>query len=188
MSPAVPIVSLLLLASTVLVAGCSSPTSSGQVALTSRSADVAAAGESAMHDGPVARRAADAVARASAAEVAAFMAADPDALAALWSESFVVTNPFNQLVGKQQVLTLVSSGILAFSAYDRTIDYARVYGDMVIVAGRETVIWSGRMPLAGQTSLLRYTAVWSRHGNEWQEVARHANIILPGVPGGPPTP
>lgn len=122
-----------------------------------------------------------------AAEVEAFLADDVAALAALWSDNFVVTNPFNQFVNKQQVLSLVTSGTLAFSSYLRHIEYVHVYQDIVIVAGSETVVWAGRIPLAGQTSNLRYTAVWARHGNEWQEVARHANLILPGVPAGPPS-
>ena len=151
-----------------------------------RAADAAESSDARSEEGPDASRATAAVAQASAAEVAAFMAADPSALAALWSESFVVTNPFNQFATKPQVLSLVASGILAFSSYDRTIEYAHAYGDQVIVAGSETVVWAGRLPLTGKTSHLRYTAVWARHGNEWQEVARHASLILAGAPGGPP--
>ena len=98
-------------------------------------------------------------------------------MAQLWSDEFVVTNPFNQFLNKQQVLALVNSGTLAFSAYQRDIAYAHAYGRVVIVAGSETVVWAGKSPLAGQTSLLRYTAVWARHGDTWQEVARHASMV-----------
>lgn len=159
---------LTLSASTLLSAGCSSskPT---EPALT-------------------AARAAAEVAHADSAEVQAFLANDPTTLARLWSDDFVVRNPFNQFVTKQQVMTLVTSGTLAFASYERHIEYTKAYGDLVVVAGSETVVWAGRMPLAGQTTQLKYTAVWARQGNEWREIARHANIVPPGGPAAPGMP
>lgn len=135
--------------------------------------------------GLVAARAEAAVARADSAEVQAFLANDPTTLSRLWSDDFVVRNPFNQFVTKPQVVNLVTSGILAFSAYERHIEYTKAYGDLVVIAGSETVVWAGKMPLAGQTTQLKYTAVWARQGNEWREIARHANIVPPGGPAGP---
>jgi hypothetical protein len=49
---------------------------------------------------------------------------------------------------------------------------------MAIVVGNETVVWAGKMPNAGQTSHLRFTAVWMKQNAGWQEIARHANIIV----------
>ena len=114
---------------------------------------------------------------ANAREVAAFMAVDAKALDAVWADGMVVTNPLNQFVTKSQVLGMVGSGVLRFASYDRKIEYIRTYGDIAIVAGAETVGWAGKMPMAGQSSHLRFTAVWQRSGSGWREVARHANII-----------
>lgn len=171
-----------LFISSALLVACSSsvptsPKTTGESLVADASQGVPSTG--------AARRAEEAVQRADAAEVSAFLANDPTALARLWGENFVVTNPFNQFLNKQQVLALVTSGTLGFSAYDRHIDYVRAYGDVVVVAGRETVVWAGHMPLTGQTSNLRYTAVWARHGDDWQEVARHASMVLAGGPPGP---
>ena len=105
------------------------------------------------------------------------MKVDPKALAQLWSDEMVVTNPFNHFVKKQQVLDLVNSGTLAFTSYDRQLEYVRMYGDVAIVAGAETVAWAGKLPLAGKTSHLRFTAVWMKENGRWQQVARHANIV-----------
>jgi hypothetical protein len=132
-------------------------------------ADAAAAGT----------RAEDAVRQASAAEVKAFLDKDPARLATLWSDDMVVTNPLNKFVHKLQVLGMVRSGVLTFSAYGRTIDYAHIYGDTVILAGHETVTWGSRMPHAGKTEQLLFTAVWMKQGGHWQEVARHANVVPP---------
>ena len=102
---------------------------------------------------------------------------DPSILGRLWSDTFVVTNPLNKFVSKQQVLGMVQSGFLVITSYDRQIEYIHFYGDMVVVAGAETVTWGGKMPNAGKEEKLRFTAVWMRGDQGWQEVARHANIV-----------
>jgi len=73
---------------------------------------------------------------------------------------------------------MIESGNLAVSSLDRQIEYVHVYRDTVIVAGSETAVWAGRMPIAGQTSHLRITSIWMKQGGRWQEVARHANIMV----------
>ena len=118
-----------------------------------------------------------AVRQASAQEVRAFMDKDSGQLASLWSDDMVVTNPLNKFVNKRQVLGMVQSGVLTFTAYDRAIKYAHVYGDTVILAGNETVTWGSKMPHAGKTERLLFTAIWMKRGGHWQEVARHANVV-----------
>jgi hypothetical protein len=119
------------------------------------------------------------VRRLNTEEVNAFLKNDPGAMERLWSDDFVVTNPLNRFVTKQQVLGMMRSGFLVISEYDRKIEYLRVYGDMVIVAGAERVKWGGRMPNAGKYENLRFTAVWMLKNGRWQEIARHANIVPP---------
>jgi uncharacterized protein (TIGR02246 family) len=121
----------------------------------------------------------DEIRRLSAEEVNAFLKNDRAAMAHLWSDDFVVTNPLNKFVTKQQVLEMVDSGFLVIPTFDRQIEYLRVYGDIVIVAGGETVVWGGKMPNAGKSENLRFTAVWMKQGGRWQEIARHANIVPP---------
>ena len=125
------------------------------------------------------KRAEETVRQASAQEVKAFLDKDAGQLASLWSDDMVVTNPLNKFVSKRQVLGMVRSGVLTFTAYERTIEYARVYGDTVILAGNETVTWGIRMPHAGKTERLLFTAVWMKQAGRWQEVARHANVVPP---------
>lgn len=121
----------------------------------------------------------DQVRKLNAEETNAFLRKDPATMARLWSDDFVVTNPLNKFASKQQVLGMMKSGFLVITAYQRNIEYLRVYGDMVIVAGSETVTWGGGMPNAGKAENLRFTAVWMKQGGRWQEIARHANIVLP---------
>ena len=119
----------------------------------------------------------DEIRRLSAEEVDAFLKNDRAMMARLWSDDFVVTNPLNKFVTKQQVLGMVDSGFLVITSFDRQIEYLRVYRDIVIVAGRETVVWGGRMPNAGKSENLRFTAVWMKQGGRWLQIARHANIV-----------
>ena len=72
---------------------------------------------------------------------------------------------------------MVKSGFLVITSFDRQIEYLRIYGDIVIVAGGETVVWGRKMPNAGKTEYLRFTAVWMKQTGNWQEIARHANIV-----------
>ena len=115
----------------------------------------------------------------SAAEVQAFLARDAAAMERLWADEFVVTNPLNRFVTRRQVLDMVRSGVLVITAFDRQVEYLKVYGDTAILAGRETVTWGGKRPNAGRTELLRITAVWMRHDGAWRQVARHANVVPP---------
>jgi uncharacterized protein (TIGR02246 family) len=117
------------------------------------------------------------VRRLNAEEVDAFLHKNPKAMARLWSDDLVVTNPLNKFVDKRQVLGMVESGFLVITSYDRRIEYVRVYGDAVIVAGSETVLWGGKMPNAGKTEHLRFTGIWMKQNGRWQQVARHANIV-----------
>lgn len=115
--------------------------------------------------------------RLNAEEVDAFLKKDPSAMARLWSDDFVVTNPLNKFANKQQVLGMVQSGFLVITSYDRRIEYVRQYADVVVVAGAETVVWGGQMPNAGKTEQLRFTGIWIKQQGRWQQVARHANIV-----------
>jgi uncharacterized protein (TIGR02246 family) len=125
------------------------------------------------------KRAEEEVRRLNVEENQAFPHKDPKTLARLWSDDLVVTNPLNKFVSKQQVLGMVESGFLVITSFDRQIEYVRVYGDTVIVAGSETVVWGGKMPNAGKTEHLRFTGIWMKQRGRWQEVARHANIVPP---------
>jgi ketosteroid isomerase-like protein len=118
-----------------------------------------------------------AVRKLNVEEVDAFLHKDTKAMARLWSDDFVVTNPLNKFATKQQVLGMVESGFLVITSDDRQIEYAQVYGDIVIVAGSETVLWGGKMPNAGRTEHLRFTGIWMKQSGEWRQIARHANVV-----------
>jgi uncharacterized protein (TIGR02246 family) len=102
---------------------------------------------------------------------AAFLRGDIATLQRLLSEDFVVTNPFNRVLGKQQVLEALEAGTIKHTAYEREIEVLRLHVETAVVMGRETVVDKG------QTKNRRYTEIWLRREGRWQVIARHANII-----------
>jgi uncharacterized protein (TIGR02246 family) len=113
----------------------------------------------------------------------AFLRADVDAIARVYADDFVVTNPFNKFLTQKQVLEMVRGGTLAFKEFTREVQYVRQYGeDTVIAAGEERGIWGGKLPTAGQPLHLRFTAVFRKRDGRWQIVARHASMVQPSKP------
>jgi ketosteroid isomerase-like protein len=102
----------------------------------------------------------------------AMLARDIGALKRLCSDDFVVTNPFNRIINKQQMLEGVESGRIKHSVFERQIEYLRTYEGTAVVMGYETVIDDG------PTIHRRYTEVWMMQDGRWQLIARHANQIL----------
>ncbi len=114
----------------------------------------------------------------NAQEVLAIQASDRKTLKKIWHDDFHVTNPFGKFLDKKQVLDMVEEGTLAFSSLNRNIEYIRFYDDTAVVSGSETVVWAGKMPIAGKSSVVRFTSVWVEKGGSWEEVARHASMVL----------
>lgn len=119
-------------------------------------------------------------------ERAAMEKNDLQALSRCFSDDFVVTNPFNRFLNKQQVLEGVTSGAIALKNFERKLEYVRLYGDTAVIAGVESGVWAGKMPLAGRPFQLRITGVARKVNGQWVEVARHASMILPKPAEAPP--
>jgi len=119
-------------------------------------------------------------------ERVAFEKRDMPVLERCFADEFVVTNPFNQFLNKQQVLQGLKSGMIALKDFERKIDYVRVYGDTAVIAGSESGIWAGKMPMAGRPFHLRITGVARKVKGQWVEVARHASMVLAGPASAPP--
>src|SRR3569832_1522354 len=79
----------------------------------------------------------------------AFLKKDVATLERIFAPTFIVTNPFGQVLNAQQTLDRVRRGEIDFARFDRELDYVQVYGDAVIAAGRETIVPPGKMKGAG---------------------------------------
>ena len=108
-----------------------------------------------------------------AAHADAVLRGDHAALDKLWTEDFMVNNPFNEIDKADRIRT----GAVSDSSFVREPELVLIHGETVIVMGRETVVPKGNSPAAGQTINRRYTNIWMKRAGKWRLVARHANVI-----------
>lgn len=112
-----------------------------------------------------------------AAQTKAIMESDTITLAKIWAEDFHVNNPSNMVVNRGQVFQRIKSTFIKYSTYIQEPEYYGVFGDVVVVMGKETVVPIGDNPDKDKTITRRYTDVYKNINGEWKEIARHANII-----------
>jgi hypothetical protein len=94
----------------------------------------------------------------------------------IWAPEFLVNNPANLVVTRQQVLTLIRSGKLDYESFERIIERVSIIGNTGIVMGREVVKPKGVTDHAGKNVIRRYTNIWMRRDNSWKLVGRQATI------------
>lgn len=107
----------------------------------------------------------------------AFLAADIDALDAMWSDDFVVNSPLETINDKPRVLELLRLGRIRHDTYEVEIERVARFGDVVVVMGRDTV--DG--PPDGAPAQRRFTNVWQLHDGAWRSIARHAQLATRGA-------
>ncbi|HJU55799.1 MAG TPA: nuclear transport factor 2 family protein [Pyrinomonadaceae bacterium] len=111
--------------------------------------------------------------RLDLAHADAVLRGDLAAMDKLWTEDFIVNNPFNEVDKADRIRT----GTVTYSSFIREPESVLVHGGTVIVMGRETVVPKGSSPDAGKTINRRYTNIWMKRGGKWRLVARHASVI-----------
>ena len=111
--------------------------------------------------------------RLDLAHADAILRGDLAALDKLWTEDFIVNNPFNEIDKADRIRT----GAVTYSSFIRTPEAVVVHGDTVIVMGREEAVPKGNSPDAGKTINRRYTNIWMKRKGQWRLVARHASVI-----------
>jgi ketosteroid isomerase-like protein len=107
------------------------------------------------------------------AHAAAILRGDLAALDKLWTEDFIVNNPFNEIDKANRI----RSGAVTYSSFIREPEAITIHGNTVIVMGRETAVPKGDSPDAGKTIKRRYTNIWMKREGRWRLVARHASVI-----------
>ena len=111
--------------------------------------------------------------RLDLAHADAVLRGDLVAMDKLWTEDFIVNNPFNEIDKADRIRT----GAVTYSSFVRVPESVVIHGETVIVMGRETVVPKGTSPAAGSTINRRYTNIWMKRKGQWRLVARHASVI-----------
>lgn len=111
--------------------------------------------------------------RLDLAHADAILRGDLAAVDKIWTEDFIVNNPFNEIDKANRIRT----GAVTYSSFVRVPEAIVIHGDTVIVMGREEVVPKGASPDAGKTINRRYTNIWMKRQGKWRLVARHASVI-----------
>lgn len=112
-----------------------------------------------------------------AIQMKAILESDTLTLKKIWAEDFHVNSPANNVVNLSQVLERIRNTYIKYSHFESESEYYGVFGDVVIVMGKETVTPIGNNPDSGKTIVRRFTDIYKKINGEWKEIARHANII-----------
>lgn len=114
----------------------------------------------------------------------ALVADDHAGFAALLADDLVVNNPQNTVSQAGGTARRSAAGKISYTQYERTIDYAGMRGDMVLLMGEEVCVAKSPNPLAGRAVRRRFTDLWKREGGRWKLTARQATIIDTGIDTG----
>ncbi|HEX6891550.1 MAG TPA: nuclear transport factor 2 family protein [Chryseolinea sp.] len=112
--------------------------------------------------------------------VTAILQGDTNMLKQVWAPEFLVNNPRNDIsADRNAVLKSQKAGMINYSRFERVIEQIQFQTDLVITMGYETFVSRNDIPgaKAGQEQKRRFTNVWMKKKNKWQQIARHASII-----------
>ena len=104
---------------------------------------------------------------------------DHAAFAALLAKDLVVNNPQNSISIRGATGQRNTSGLISYSSYVRSVEYAGMLGEMVLLMGDERVVPKGDSLMAGKEVRRRFTDVWKMEGGHWVSAARQATIVAP---------
>lgn len=108
----------------------------------------------------------------------AAIARDRAALDRIFAPDFQIVNPSGVVASKEELLALLLGGTSPYRSAVYQTDTVRVYRDVVVSTGLETVV-PNTGAQAGQQVRRRVTQVWKREGGDWRLALRHATIVTP---------
>ena len=119
--------------------------------------------------------------RLAAYEVDLVLRSDVSAMERFFPDDMIVTNPFNQVIKKPQVIERVKANIIKYTSMTKVVEHVRTFGGMVVTMGLETakVTPDADRADAGKMTYRRFTEVWMLRGGSWKKIARHANHFEP---------
>ena len=103
---------------------------------------------------------------------------DTAAMRQFYPDDMVITNPFGQLINKEQMLERVKSGIIQYESCEKVIEHFSMEGNNVaFVEGYENVKpgKNANRADAGKAHNRRFTEVWVLRFGKWQRLIRHGS-------------
>jgi ketosteroid isomerase-like protein len=101
--------------------------------------------------------------------------ADVDTLTELYSPDLAYSHTDGKLDTREQYLAPLAAKLFRYTATERSDVQYRDHGDAVVITGRlDLGVEAGGRQF---DKAMRFTAVWSRTGGNWQLIAWHANEL-----------
>ena len=105
----------------------------------------------------------------------AMIGLDLPSVEALMAPDLVVHAPVNMVVNRESVLARLRSGQISYEPnVVRTISFAGVRGNTVVLMGEEVVTPTRDAPNAGKLVHRRFTDIWTDAGGGWMLTVRQA--------------
>ena len=100
---------------------------------------------------------------------------DVETLNRLYADDFIFTGSFGEVFNKEQAIANYRSGDITYESIETGDVQVRVYGNTAVSVGRATI----KAHYQGQdlSGPYRYTVVYVKRGEGWQEVAFHSSRI-----------
>jgi hypothetical protein len=105
----------------------------------------------------------------------ALIADDHAAFAQGLAGDLVVNNPQNAISLPGDTVRANAAGLIRYDSYVRTIEYAGVRGELVVLMGEEKVTRKGAPPSEIETR--RFTDIWRLEDGKWRLALRHATKV-----------
>jgi ketosteroid isomerase-like protein len=105
---------------------------------------------------------------------------DTNAMKQFYPDDIVVTNPYNKVIGKREILDRVKSNFIKYTSYEKAIDYYHLENDdLLVVIGNETIVPAvdANRDDRGKIVKRRFTEIWVKRNGEWKQISRHFNNI-----------
>ena len=110
-------------------------------------------------------------------ELTTLQKGDTVSLKKIWSNDFVVNNPYGQIVTIPQIFGRIRSGQIDYSTVERSVDRVTFIENVAISMGNEVVTPQNRTKNAGKKVTRQYTNIWLNTKEGWRMIARQATII-----------
>ena len=86
----------------------------------------------------------------------------------LMAPDLLVNAPINKVANRENVIARLKASQISYEpGYERTIDFAGVRGDVVVIMGEEVTHPNKDAPYAGKIEHRRFTDVWKQFGGVW---------------------
>jgi ketosteroid isomerase-like protein len=109
---------------------------------------------------------------------------DPGTLNRFYADEYIFTNEHGVASNKAKEITDITSGAFRLTAFSFSDVKVRLYGDVAVVTGQNTIAGKWEDIAKDISGPYRFTDVFVRRGGRWQCVASQSSRITPGhAPG-----